>query len=57
MGSNEDRNELLRNMVARLDSTGVDETLLEDLQGLSMEEREELARLLLEREAKSSSET
>ena len=52
-----DRSELLHRMVARLDANGVDETLLEDLQGLSMEEREELARLLFEREAKSSSET
>jgi len=38
-------------MVARLDATGVDETLLEELQSLSTEEREELARLLFEREA------
>jgi len=48
---NEDRSEVLHKMVARLDATGVDETLLEELQSLSTEEREELARLLFEREA------
>jgi len=54
VGSNEDRNELLHEMVARLDAQGVDETLLEDLKSLSMVEREELARILFEREAKPS---
>jgi hypothetical protein len=44
-------------MVARLDSEGVDETLLEDLQSLSLEEREELARILFERESKNQKPT
>ena len=39
-------------MVARLDAEGVDETLLDDLRSLSHEEREELARILFERENK-----
>ena len=47
-----ERCELLHQMVARLDTEGVDETLLEDLQSLSLEEREELARILFERENK-----
>jgi len=44
--------ELLYRMVARLDSNGVDETLLSDLDSLSLTQREELARILFERENK-----
>ena len=46
-----DRSELLHQMVARLDASGVDEALLEELQSLSSDEREELARILFERES------
>ena len=55
MGSNEDRSELLYEMVARLDSSGVDEALLADLRSLSPEQREDLARILFEREYKRQS--
>ena len=49
---NEDRSELLHKMVARLDSSGVDEALLEDLQKLSPEDRQKLVKILFERESK-----
>jgi len=52
MESNEDRSELLHEMVARLDSSGVDEALLDELQRLSLEEREKLVKILFERENK-----
>jgi len=42
-------------MVARLDSSGVDEALLADLRSLSPEQREDLARILFEREYKRQS--
>ena len=40
-------------MVARLDARGVDEALLEELQNLSLEDREKLVKILFEREANS----
>ena len=54
MASNEDRTELLHEMVARLDARGVDEALLEELQNLSLEDREKLVKILFEREARDS---
>lgn len=54
MGSNEDLDKLLHQMVARLDAQGVDEALLLELQTLSVEEREKLVKILFEREARDS---
>ena len=51
VGSDEDRTERREEMGARLDSSAVDEALLEELQSLSVEERQELARILFERNA------
>jgi hypothetical protein len=42
-------------MVAKLDTSGVDEALLVELQSLSLEEREELARILFERASEEPS--
>lgn len=52
MDSNEDRSEQLHEMVARLDASGVDESLLQELQNLSLEDREQLVKILFERENK-----
>jgi len=50
MDSTDDRNELLHKMVERLDASGVDEGLLDELQNLSLEDREKLVKILFERE-------
>jgi hypothetical protein len=50
----EDRSEFLRSLIARLEASpeaGVDETFLQDIESLSPEERQELARMLFERES------
>jgi len=50
-----DRNALIHSLIARLEAgpeAGVDETFVQDLQSLTPEEREELTRILFEREAK-----